>query len=177
MLRHKFLLFIVLFIAFTTFISCGKQSKQAPVTQQNQKAEVVTIPDFDMTDMNGKQLSILNEVKNGKITVIDFWASWCGPCMAEAPNMVKLYSDYHDKGLAIVGISLDKDVEAWHQAVENKHMNWTQLSDLQGWDNAAARLFGINSIPYTIIVDAKGQILATNLRGQELQDFVAKKLK
>ena len=86
--------------------------------------------------------------------------------------MVELYKDYHAKGLGIIGISLDEDEQAWKSAVNSMHMNWTQVSDLNGWDNRAAQLFGIESIPYTIVVNRQGEILETGLRGEALRDYV-----
>lgn len=176
MSRRNHLLNLAFLIAIFSFIACQQRAKQPAAPQQVQQKESQTIPDFKMNSIGGSEVSILEEIKKSKITVIDFWASWCGPCIMEAPNMVKLYNDYHAKGLNIVGISLDKDSEAWHHAIEEKHMVWTQLSDLQGWDNAAARLFGISSIPFTIVVDAQGHVLTAGLRGQELQVFIANKL-
>lgn len=166
-------------VGITLFTGCQCKNKQQPAVQQ-QAAENVqnnnTIPTFTMSDINGRQVAIKDEIVKNKITIIDFWASWCGPCMQEAPNIVAIYNDYHAQGLGIVGISLDNDEKAWKEAVANKQMNWTQLSDLKV-DNQAAKLFNINAIPYTVIVDNKGNILATDLRGDELRTFVAEQLK
>ena len=96
--------------------------------------------------------------------------------MQEAANVVAVYNDYQSKGLGIVGISLDNDEAAWKEAVEQMHMNWTQLSDLKGWDSEAARLFRVNSIPHTVIINSKGEVLAEDLRGDDLRKFVAAQL-
>lgn len=135
------------------------------------------LDDFKMKNIKGQEESILNLVKQHKVTVIDFWASWCGPCRAEMPSMVDMYKKLNAKGLGIVGISLDQKQEAWEQAVKQLNITWAQLSDLKGWQNSAARMFNVNSIPYTIVVDKDGKILNKNLRGSELYDFVESQLK
>ena len=134
------------------------------------------LDDFSMNTINGNKESIIALVKKHKITIIDFWASWCGPCRAEMPSMVDLYKKLNGKGLGIIGISLDEKQEAWKQAVKQLNITWPQLSDLKGWQSSAARMFNINAIPYTIIVDKDGTILNKNLRGKELADFVESKL-
>jgi len=154
--------------------SCTQKPKQQ-AEPQPQAAENV-LPDFKMNHIGGGTLSVKEEMAKHKITVIDFWASWCGPCMREAPAMVEMYNAYKGKGLGIIGISLDENEQAWKEAVEHMNMNWTHISDLQGWNNAAAQMFGVSSIPFTIVVDSKGAILASGLRGEELSAFVASKL-
>ena len=119
----------------------------------------------------------MKEVEKNKLTIIDFWASWCGPCRAEMPSVVGLYEEYKDRGLGIVGISLDENGGDWKTAVETMNMKWTQLSDLQGWNNKAARMFDVNGIPFTMIVDTEGRLLAAGLRGGDLRHFVEQYLK
>lgn len=136
-----------------------------------------TLKDFTMADINGKEVSVLQEIKRNKLTVIDFWASWCEPCRAEMPSVVKLYDEYHAKGLGIIGISLDNERDKWQAAVKQLGMKWMQLSDLKGWDNAAARKFAVESIPHTIIVDSNGVIQQRGLRSDELREFVTARLK
>ena len=139
-------------------------------------AEGATIPDFSQPAPDGTSLSIMSEVSQHRITIIDFWASWCGPCRQEIPFMIELYNKNKDKGLGIVGVSLDNDKDAWLTAIKQMNMPWAQMSDLNGWDNAAAKLFNITSIPHTIVVDQQGKILRHGLRGEALANFVAEQL-
>ena len=104
--------------------------------------------------------------------VVDFWASWCGPCRAEMPNVVSLYEKYHKKGLEIVGISFDEDETAWKNAVKTMHMTWPQASELRSWDNIMTQKYGVTSIPYTILIDSNGTIIGQQLRGEELENTV-----
>ena len=113
----------------------------------------------------------------GKIIIVDFWASWCRPCRMENPNLVKLYNDYHDKGLEIFGVSLDKSKADWVNAISNDKLTWHHVSDLKYWNNEAAKLYGVGSIPSMFVLDANYNIIAKNLRGEELRRFVAEKLK
>lgn len=157
-------------------MTAGCKQRQSPVTlqksEQVREDSTLMLPDFKMTLIGGSEMSARAEVAQHQLTILDFWASWCGPCRAEMPLMVELYKDYHAKGLGIIGISLDEDEQAWKSAVNSMHMNWTQVSDLNGWDNRAAQLFGIESIPYTIVVNRQGEILETGLRGEALRDYV-----
>ena len=139
-------------------------------------AEGSVIPDFSQPDPDGNPLSIMSEVGKNRITIIDFWASWCGPCRQETPFMVELYKQYKDKGLGIVGISLDNEKDAWLAATKQLNITWPQMSDLKGWDNSAAKLFNITSIPHTIVIDQQGKILRHGLRGEALANFVAEQL-
>lgn len=157
-----------------------RQALKAVVKHLNQMkafAEGGKIEDFEMNDINGKPLSIMQEIRKNRITVIDFWASWCGPCIGEMPNMVKMYKQYKDKGLGIFGISLDSRQEDWENATKRLGIEWPQVSDLQGWNNAAAKMFNIQSIPQTIVVNSEGIILKKELRGAELEAFVESQLK
>lgn len=139
-------------------------------------AEGATISDFTMPSMEGAPMSIMSEIKKNRLTVIDFWASWCGPCRQEMPLMKDIYKQYHDRGLGIVGISLDEDAAAWRQATDQLGIVWPQMSDLKGWQCEAAQMFNVTSIPHTIVVDADGKILARGLRGLELEQFIAERL-
>jgi len=143
---------------------------------QETKSDGIVMQDFNMPDINGNNVSFLAEVAKNRLTLVDFWASWCGPCRQEMPNVVKIYSEYHNKGLGIIGISLDEDREAWADAVEQMNMTWTQLSDLQGWDNAAAQMYGVQSIPFTLLVDRDGNLLQSGLRGEQLHKTIARYL-
>ena len=139
--------------------------------------EGAVIEDFTMPSIEGVPMSIMSEVGKNKITVLDFWASWCGPCRQETPLMVEIYKKYKDKGLGFVGISLDEDGDAWKQATDQLGIVWPQMSDLKGWENAAAQMFNITSIPHTIVVDQQGKILRRGLRGEQLEQFIAEQLK
>ena len=132
-------------------------------------------PDFTLQTPEGEDVALYG-VK-GKLKIIDFWASWCPPCRAEMPNLVKAYKDYKDKGFDIVGISLDSKADAWAKGVKDLNITWTQLSDLKGWQNSGAALYGVNSIPHTVLVDKDGTIIAKNLHGQELEDKIKEVLK
>lgn len=132
-------------------------------------------PDFKMNDVSGKPVS-LSSFK-GQYVLVDFWASWCGPCRQENPNVVKAYNTYKDKGFTILGVSLDKEKEAWVKAIADDQLTWSHVSDLQYWDNAAARLYKVQSIPANFLLDKEGKIIAKNLRGADLEAELAKVLK
>jgi peroxiredoxin len=141
------------------------------LVQEQQKTAIgVVAPDFTMNDTEGKpiQLSSLR----GKVVLVDFWAAWCGPCRQENPNVVKLYQQYHSKGFEILGVSLDRTKEDWLKAIKADNLTWIHVSDLQYWQNAAARLYGVNAIPQSFLLDKDGKIIAKGLRGEQL----AKKL-
>lgn len=133
--------------------------------------------DFEMADANGKMHKLSEYVGTGKVVLIDFWASWCPPCRREMPNLVKAYKDYKGKGFEIVGISLDSKPDAWAKGVKDLGITWPQLSDLQGWKNSGAALYGVNSIPHTVLVDKEGTIIAKNLHGDELDAKLKEVLK
>ncbi len=132
------------------------------------------IKDFSLPDITGKEVSVMNEISKNRLTIIDFWASWCRPCMQEMPNIKALHSQY--KTLGIIGISLDEDKEQWQNTINEQDLNWVQLSDLQGWNSKAARLFEVSSIPYTIVVAQDGTIIAAGLRGESLNAFIKSRM-
>ena len=140
-------------------------------------AEGAMLPDFAQPAPDGTMIHIKDEVAKNRLTIIDFWASWCGPCRQDIPYMIELYNEFHPKGLGIVGVSLDNDHDAWTTAIDKLGMPWPQMSDLKYWDNAAAKMFNISSIPHTVIVDQQGKILRRGLRGDALYQFVADQLK
>ena len=129
-------------------------------------------PEISMKDPqdNIRRLSDLR----GKVVLIDFWASWCGPCRRENPNVVRLYKKYHDKGFEIYSVSLDKEKSAWLKAIKDDGLVWpNHVSDLNGWTSSGGKTYGIMSVPSTVLVDTEGRIIARNLRGNELENKLA----
>jgi len=137
-------------------------------------------PNFTAPTPDGKQLSLKEAM--GKVTIVDFWASWCGPCRRENPNVVKVYEKYHDKGLEIIGVSLDgtnrqKDPKgAWIKAIEEDKLSWNHVSNLQYFTDPVAKTYNIKSIPATLILDENGKVIAKNLRGADLEAKIAELL-
>jgi len=125
-------------------------------------------PEIDLPSPEGKNIKLSS--LRGKYVLIDFWASWCGPCRKENPNVVELYKKYHDKGFEIYGVSLDKTREAWINAIKSDNITWIQVSDLKFWNSEAARLYNVNSIPFTILIDKSGKIIAKGLKGDQLDN-------
>ena len=132
-------------------------------------------PNFTITTPEGESIS-LYDIK-GKVKLIDFWASWCGPCRGENPHVVEIYKEYHPKGLEIFGVSLDNNKEAWVKAIADDGLVWKHGSDLKGWQSAPAKLYSVTGIPHTILLDENNKIIAKNLRGDELKQKIAELLK
>lgn len=130
-----------------------------------------TAPDFTFDTPDGKKLS-LSSLK-GKVLLVDFWASWCAPCRKENPNVARMYKKYHDKGFDVLGVSLDDSKEKWVEAIKKDGLMWHHVSDLQGWRSEACRLYGIESIPFAILLDKDGKIIGKNLRGALLEQKLA----
>lgn len=131
-----------------------------------------TYRDLTMNDPEGRTVKLSQWVGKGYV-LVDFWASWCGPCRAEMPNVVESYKRYHDRGYEIVGVSFDQKKDAWTEAIGKLGMTWPQMSDLKGWDCAASEVYGVNSIPSNILIDPQGKIVASDLRGEELLNKLA----
>ena len=132
-------------------------------------------PNFTITTPEGESISMY-DIK-GKVKLIDFWASWCGPCRGENPHVVEIYKEYHPKGLEIFGVSLDNNKEAWVKAIADDGLVWKHGSDLKGWQSAPAQLYSVSGIPHTVLLDENNKIIAKNLRGDELKQKIAELLK
>ena len=188
-------LFSFLVIALLAFTSCKNSAKgqnvvSEPVVNEIEtpaeadellaeadealtEADVVRFLDLEEPDVDGKMHKLSEYVGQGQWVLIDFWASWCGPCRAEMPNVVAAYQKYHSKGFNIVGLSFDQNHEAWTQAIHDLQMPWIHLSDLKGWHSKAAEVYGVNSIPASLLVNPSGVIVAANLRGEALGQALA----
>jgi peroxiredoxin len=132
-------------------------------------------PDFTLPDTSGANVTLSS--LRGKYVLIDFWASWCGPCMKEMPNVIKLYNDFHSKGLEIMGVSLDKSRSSWLNAIRTKNLSWIMVSDVKFWQSEVVPLYNVSAIPYTVLLDKEGKIIAKNLRGEDLYNKVERLLK
>ena len=129
-------------------------------------------PDFSAATPDGGILSLKEVLAQNKYVLIDFWASWCGPCRRENPNVVRAYQTFHDKGFTVLGVSLDKSKEAWLKAIASDGLTWQHVSDLKFWASEPAQLYGVRVIPSNFLVDSTGKIVARNLRGEDLTAFL-----
>jgi len=132
-------------------------------------------PELTMNDVDDKPFS-LSQLR-GKYVLVDFWASWCAPCRDENPNVVAAYNQFKDKNFTVLGVSLDKDKNAWINAIKEDKLNWQHISDLKYWSSGAVPLYGFDGIPYNVLVDPQGKIIATGLRESALQNILAEVLK
>lgn len=170
------------FAGFRDQVDRLEQQASAAKAQEEQMARMDNLipvgsaaPQFTQATPDGKQLS-LSDFK-GKVVLIDFWASWCKPCRMEMPNVKAVYAKYHGKGFEILGVSLDAKKEAWLGAIQQDGLPWKHVSDLGSWNNAVAQQYGVTSIPYTVLVDRDGNVLAKQLRGPALDQKLAEVFK
>ena len=161
--------------AFAGNKTLAKLQKQAEVLEAT--AVGAQAPDFTLDDPSGKPLAFSDVYKAAKVTMIDFWASWCGPCRSANPTIVKAYKAYKGKGFQILGVSLDEDHDSWVEAIGKDGLTWPQVSDLKGWNSSAAALYGIRYIPQNVFVNSEGRIIGKRVDPDEIEGFVSANLK
>jgi peroxiredoxin len=140
---------------------------EAQAQKSNRLAAGTVAPDFSLPTPEGKSIALSSF--RGKVVLVDFWASWCGPCRKENPNVVAIYKKFHNKGFEICSVSLDDDKDKWLNAIKADGLIWNHISDLKGWDSKAAKLYGVDAIPFTLLLDKEGKIIDKGLRGKDLE--------
>ena len=158
---------------YNDMIAAAQQQEQMPFAAKPQLGSQA--PDLTMNDPNGKPISISNF--KGKYVLVDFWASWCGPCRKENPTVVAAFNKFKSKNFTVLGVSLDEDKDAWIAAIMKDGLAWSQMSDLKGWASAASTVYGVDAIPYNVLLDPAGRVIASDLRGPALEAKLAELVK
>ncbi|QIX59843.1 TlpA family protein disulfide reductase [Hymenobacter sp. BT18] len=155
---------VVCGLLLASTISCHRA---APTNRETlDSASAVITPDLQLPTPEGSSLKLSS--LRGQYVLVDFWASWCGPCRQESPNLRKIYGQFHSRGLEIVSVSLDVNRDKWLRAVAADQLSWPQVSDLKGWESSGARAYGVTALPFNLLLGPEGQILATDLHGRAL---------
>jgi len=173
MLRRTLLSKIGLFICFVIAAAGVTADRDSHISL----AEPLPQPDWELPLIANGSGTLSDTDLHGRVTYLDFWASWCGPCRAENPNLVKAYNTFKSKNFTILSVSLDNNKDKWLEAIKKDVLTWTHVSDLKYWQNEVAVQFGIQSIPASFILDPTGKIIGRDLRGADLDTFLSKNLK
>ena len=170
-MKKKFLLCVM---ALTWVLACPVMAANGANGDEDEDPMEVFVGkqfiDLQLKDFDGQSHRLGEYVGKGKWVLIDFWASWCGPCLEELPELVKVYKAFHASGFDVVGISIDDDAQAWQKAAKKMKLSWNHLSDLNGWDSKAVEVYKVPGIPTNLLVNPSGKIVASNLDMEELAD-------